>query len=71
LAIYIIYVERSIEVLSAHYSPLLGIGLSNFLPSRSIFGYSLPASASRHAAARVLRYKDYVLKIMCSNYYYV
>jgi hypothetical protein len=31
---------------SAHYSPLLGIGLSNFWPSRSIFGYAHPAPAS-------------------------
>jgi hypothetical protein len=34
---------------SAHYSPLLDVGLSNFLPSRSIFGYSHPAPASRPA----------------------
>jgi hypothetical protein len=30
----------------AHFSPLLDIGLSKFLPSRSIFGYSDPAPAS-------------------------
>jgi hypothetical protein len=30
---------------SAHYSPLLDMGLSNFSPSRSIFGYSHPAPA--------------------------
>jgi hypothetical protein len=30
------------ESSSAHYSPLLDIGLSNFSPSRSIFGYSHP-----------------------------
>jgi hypothetical protein len=34
---------------SAHYSPLLNIGLSNCSPSRSIFGYSHPAPASRTA----------------------
>jgi hypothetical protein len=34
---------------SAHYSPLLGIGLSNFSPTRSIFGYSHTAPASRPA----------------------
>jgi hypothetical protein len=33
---------------SAHYSPLLGIGISNFSPSRSIFGYSHSAPASLH-----------------------
>jgi hypothetical protein len=32
---------------SAHYSPLLDIGISNFSPSRSIFGYVHPAPASR------------------------
>jgi hypothetical protein len=32
---------------SAHHSPLLDISLSNFSPSRSIFGYSHPAPASR------------------------
>jgi hypothetical protein len=30
---------------SAHYSPLLDIGLFNFSPSRSILGYSHPAPA--------------------------
>jgi hypothetical protein len=30
-------------------SPLLDIGLSNFSPSRSIFGYTHPAPASRPA----------------------
>jgi hypothetical protein len=34
---------------SAHHSPLLGIGLSKFSPSRSIFGHSHPAPASRPA----------------------
>jgi hypothetical protein len=34
---------------SAHDSPLLDIGLSNFSPSRSILGYSHPAPASRPA----------------------
>jgi hypothetical protein len=34
---------------SANYSPLLDKGLSNFSPSRSIFGYSHPAPASRPA----------------------
>jgi hypothetical protein len=34
---------------SAYYSPLLDIGLSNLSPSRSIFGYSHPAPASRPA----------------------
>jgi hypothetical protein len=34
---------------SVHYSPLLNIRLSNFSPSRSIFGYSHSAPASRHA----------------------
>jgi hypothetical protein len=33
----------------AHYSPLLDISLSNYSPSRSIFGYSHPAPASRPA----------------------
>jgi hypothetical protein len=32
---------------SAQCSPLLAIGLSNFLPFCSIFGYSLPAPSSR------------------------
>jgi hypothetical protein len=31
---------------SAHYIPLLNIGLSNFSPSRSIFDYSHPAPAT-------------------------
>jgi hypothetical protein len=35
--------------LSAYHSPLLDIGLSNVSPSRSIFGYSHPAPASRPA----------------------
>jgi hypothetical protein len=34
---------------SAYYSPRLDIGLSNLSPSRSIFGYSHPAPASRPA----------------------
>jgi hypothetical protein len=34
---------------SAHYSPLLDIGLSSFSPSDSIFGKSHPAPASRPA----------------------
>jgi hypothetical protein len=34
---------------SAHYSPLLDIGLSNFLPSRSILDYSQPVPANRPA----------------------
>jgi hypothetical protein len=34
---------------SAHYRPLLDIGLSIFSPSRSIFGYSYPAPASHPA----------------------
>jgi hypothetical protein len=34
---------------SAHYSPLMEIALSNFSSSRSIFGYSHPAPASRPA----------------------
>jgi hypothetical protein len=34
---------------SAHHSPLLDIGLSNFSLSRSILGYSHPAPASRSA----------------------
>jgi hypothetical protein len=34
---------------SAYYSPLLVIGLSNVSTSRSIFGYSHPALASRPA----------------------
>jgi hypothetical protein len=34
---------------SAHYNPLLDIGVSNLSPSRSIFGYSHPAPASRTA----------------------
>jgi hypothetical protein len=34
---------------SAHYSPLLDIGLCNFSPSRSIFSYSHPAPACRPA----------------------
>jgi hypothetical protein len=34
---------------SAHYSPLLNIGLSNLSPSRSILGYSHPAPVSRPA----------------------
>jgi hypothetical protein len=34
---------------SVYYSSLLDIGLSNFSPSRSIFGYSHPAPASRPA----------------------
>jgi hypothetical protein len=39
--------SSSILSLSAHFSPLLEIGLSNFSPSPSIFGYSLsPASRS-------------------------
>jgi hypothetical protein len=32
------------DSLTAHYSPLLDIGLPNFSTSRSIFGYSHPAS---------------------------
>jgi hypothetical protein len=43
--------QRSLAILhtsssSAHNSPLLDIGLYNFSPSRSIFGYSHPAPAS-------------------------
>jgi hypothetical protein len=34
---------------SAYYNPLLAIGLANIPPSRSIFGYSHPAPASRPA----------------------
>jgi hypothetical protein len=34
---------------SAHHSPLLDIGLSNFSPYRSIFDYSHPTPASRPA----------------------
>jgi hypothetical protein len=37
---------------SAYYSPLLDIGLSNVSPSRSIFGYSYPAPASRYSIRR-------------------
>jgi hypothetical protein len=36
----------SLSSSSAHYSALLGIGLSNFSPFRSISGYSHPAPAS-------------------------
>jgi hypothetical protein len=39
----------SILISSAHFSPLLDTGLLNFSPSRSIFGYSHPAPASRSA----------------------
>jgi hypothetical protein len=46
---------------SDHYNPLLDIGLSNFSPSRSIFGYSNPAlnsvlrKSSLHLACPTLR----------------
>jgi hypothetical protein len=40
-------IEKLGSLSSTHYSPLLDIGLSNRLPSRSIFGYSHPAHASR------------------------
>jgi hypothetical protein len=40
---------RVLSLSSAHYSPLLDIGLSNFSPSRSIFGYSHLAPARRPA----------------------
>jgi hypothetical protein len=41
---------------SALYSPLLDIGLSNFSPSRSIFGYWHPAPASRAGFSHRLVY---------------
>jgi hypothetical protein len=46
-----IYSEHFIgnRLSSAYHSPLLDIGLSNASPSRSIFGYSHPAPASRPA----------------------
>jgi hypothetical protein len=50
IRIQIIHLHENIIVsssLSAYYSPLLDIGLSNLSPSRSIFGYSHPAPASR------------------------
>jgi hypothetical protein len=42
-------VESSSSSSSAHYSPLLDIGLSNFSPFLSIFDYSHPTPASRPA----------------------
>jgi hypothetical protein len=37
--------ERDLSSSSAHYNPLLDIGLSNCSPSRLIFGYSHPVPA--------------------------
>jgi hypothetical protein len=45
----VMYVYMLSSSSSAHYSPLLDIGLSNLSPSRSILGYSHPAPASRPA----------------------
>jgi hypothetical protein len=50
VAKFLVNCSKSSSSSSAHYSPLLDIGLSNFLPSRSILDYSVDDRARSHPA---------------------